>query len=102
MKYEGIMKENGVNMKKYVALGTRRAKHRAKRGASRHLNISFCIKTLGIEKIPSFPHIGSKTRKSKAQSKARGELSCVSFSLNKDPGTHMGSGPLYSLWDLKG
>ena len=46
------------NMKKYEALGPRRAKHRAKQGTSRHIRLS---QALGLEKILSSPHIDSET-----------------------------------------
>ena len=49
------MKEIWRNMKKYVVLGTKRAKHRAKRGASRHIFLSLYKKALGHGEIPSSP-----------------------------------------------
>ena len=53
-KYEDICgnKEKYVENKEYVALATRRAKHRTKRGASRQIPFSL-YKNPG--KIPSFP-----------------------------------------------
>ena len=56
-KYEEIFKKYVENMKKYVALGTRRAK------VSRCIYLSPYIKALELEIIPSFPHVGSGTWK---------------------------------------
>ena len=39
------------NMKKYVALGPRRAKHRVKTGASRRIYLSPYINTLGLRAL---------------------------------------------------
>ena len=57
------MKKYGENMKKNVAVGIRRAKHRAKGGASRHIYLFSYIKALEFGIISSSPHIGSETWK---------------------------------------
>ena len=72
------MKKYVGNMKKYVVLGNRRAKYRAKRGVSRHTYV-----TLSLYK-------GQK-------GEARCESFYAAFSLCKGPGIWKN----FKLWDLE-
>ena len=82
--------------KYYVTLGIRRAKHRAKRGAS-HRILSLYKKTLELGKIPSSPHVGSGTCKNpeptspyklwNLEERSDVQSSYIPFFLNKGPET---------------
>ena len=56
-EYVGKMKKYAENMKKYMVLGIRRAKHRAKRGVNRHIHLPPYTRALELEIILSSPSL---------------------------------------------